>query len=765
MKRIVSFLVAISYIVSMQAVPACPTPFKVFQPDGSSIQLQLNGDEANHYVTTKDGYTVVQSEITGEWQYAVAVDSELAPSGIVAHRMEDRSPAEINFLRGMEKGIYPAKESEMEFLGRQCVKIGMPMSKLEGTRFDYSKFRGLVILVEYNDRPFMHANSNLMFDELINKPQFRGFSEEFGDTAVYTGSVRDYFSDNSGGLFIPHFDVVGPIKVDCSATYPSGTQFAPLLIKKVLAEADKVVDFSEYDTDSDGVVDMVYFIFSGAGSNFGGNNSNYIWPHASAATGTFDGVKMGRYACSTELYGILTDKRIDGIGTIVHEFSHVLGVADLYDTDYATNGLSAHPGKWSVMASGSYHNMGRTPPAYSSYERYANGFDIPERIAADGVYSLPHIAVTGKSYRIDSPVSNEFFIFENRQKQGWDKYLPGEGMLVFRVDSTDTSAWTSNKVNCNAAHNYYELLRACPFRNESKVIEDSDGDPFPGSANITSLGFANSPGFATWAGVGMPYDVLDIQSIGTGIEKEVCFRLSSENSPVIMEDFESINPTSGDCSGLQGKYGTWDLTGGRIVDPSDGSCTGSRALGLIRYSSGIYGPVTRMVKSIGFEAFTPDSYGSTPAQIQVSSSSDGKTWTTLVTDDNRSSVLLSKDSRVRLTYPVQPLENGFFKLELRTGSKTEFCSIDNLVLECQMTASGIESQAAIQDNQEWEISCTGLKIDVRKLSPCGQIELYSIDGSLIVRGVADQCGNGVIAVPSKGIYILQANGKTVKIII
>ena len=178
---------------------------------------------------------------------------------------------------------------------------------------------------------------------------------------------------------------------------------------------------------------------------------------------------------------------IDGIGTICHEFSHVLGLPDFYDTNYDKDGKeeSNHPGDWSVMAGGSYLNIGRTPAGCSLYGRCSVGFcdEDPELLTGKGDFMLPPLSDTqAKGYRINTPVNNEFFLLENRQKTKfkWDSELPGSGMLVFRVDRTKTSVWdmSSNEVNANPNHMYYELIRAngsCYNLHGQRVANDYKG--------------------------------------------------------------------------------------------------------------------------------------------------------------------------------------------------------------------------------------------------------------------------------------------------
>ena len=202
----------------------------------------------------------------------------------------------------------------------------------------------------------------------LNKP---GYSDNGA-----TGSARDYYYDNSNGVFEPIFDVYGPIKLSQNMAYygandSSGNDKNPeQAVKEACQAIDNIVDFSNYDLDGDGEVDLVYMVYAGKGEADGGS-SNTIWPHqwnlSSAGVNLIlDGKTVDRYACGSELNG---SGSIDGLGTICHEFGHAMGLPDFYDTDYDTNGQGRTLLDYSLMDSGSYNNDGWTPPYLNMEER------------------------------------------------------------------------------------------------------------------------------------------------------------------------------------------------------------------------------------------------------------------------------------------------------------------------------------------------------------------------------------------------------------
>jgi M6 family metalloprotease-like protein len=505
-KLIIVFVAALLGVCAANAVPAYPGKQKVTQPDGSVVTVQLHGDEWRNFFTTADGYTVVKDS-RGYFVYAEKKEGELVATSRVAHDSEARSAEDRAWLQSVPKYQAPAMKSKMaEAQQKEGVRRQKAQAMHRNPQYDYSIFRGLIVLVEYNDQSFSRLNYAAIINDMVNKEGYTGYDNtQYGR---FTGSVRDYFHDNSTGLFTPQFDIVGPYQVNRSKYYAKQTDNATQLTYDVINLIDDDIDFSDYDRDGDGEVDMIYFIFAGAGSHVTG--TQLIWPHAYTIMNPNggwnwqvykDGVQLGSYACSVELYGNEASTTLDGIGTICHEFSHVLGLPDLYDTDYEDYGQSDDPGDWSIMAGGSYLNNSRTPCGYSLYERYAIGFAYPQTLTAPGTYELGSIASTNEGFRLDTPVKNEYFLLENRQKSDkWDQYLAGHGMLVFRVDSTSSSAWNNNKVNSNPNHNYYELLRADGVKSNYYGAYAAGSDPFPGTKNVRVLDNNTSPAnLKTWA--------------------------------------------------------------------------------------------------------------------------------------------------------------------------------------------------------------------------------------------------------------------------
>ena len=567
MKRIFLLLTVMGLLaLTAAAIPADPTPVKVTQPDGSTVTVRLHGDEFFHITQTIDGYTLVKNA-AGYYTYArQESDGRLVSSGVIAHDAAFRSGSELASLAGIPKGLNdrPAAQSGARRLSsRNSVIRRVGADGL----FDYDRFRGLIILINYTDKKFSMPNAGDFYSDMVNTHDFTGYTLN-GRRVNMTGSVRDYFYDNSYHIFDPHFDVVGPVDVDYKCTDPKSTSNAEPIFYAALAAADSLVNYSDYDSDGDGYVDMVFFLVAGLSANYGGNNENYLWPHMYYLyrAPMFDDVAFGLYACSTEIAGWENSgyRDVNGIGTFCHEFGHVLGLPDLYDTDYeGSGGESRDPGEWSVMAGGSGNNFGRNPVGYSLYERYALGFTRPTVIDEAGDYSLTAIDQSNEGFRLNADRDCEYFLIENRQQGKWDRFLPGHGMLVAHVDSTNARIWEYNEVNCNPAHMCYDLLRA-NYRGQ-----DSGNDPFPGDAGVTSITNFTKPSLMSWS-KGLSELIIDEITETNGV---ISFKLERDTSiKTIVEDFELLPVTDDEnMKGMQGVYSMWDFTKCAVVTQDDGN--------------------------------------------------------------------------------------------------------------------------------------------------------------------------------------------------
>lgn len=371
--------------------------------------------------------------------------------------------------------------------------------------------RGLLILVNFSDITFNERNNQLAFDSLAN-----------GENYTYngaTGSCKSYFEVQSNGQYSPEFDVIGPVTLPQTSAYYATNDavgndkyVVDFVVDACKAADEQGVDFSQYDNDNNGVVDFIYIIYAGYAESEGAPSTT-MWAHnwdlisalyfgysnmdeyyANSASDfklpSFDGKLVNAYACSNELR-MSTDTRA-GIGTICHEFSHVLGLPDYYLTTQSPVVAQRYtPGAWSLMGYGNYLNNGNTPPNYSVYDKYYLGWLEPEalsksqslEIPADGettyMISRNERHVEAGPYRTDT-----VYYLENRQQEGWDTYLPGHGLLVWRV-IYDESEWYNNCPNDYIAR--YLLVSAHKMSSPYTTEKPKPEVPFPGSMNVTQF--------------------------------------------------------------------------------------------------------------------------------------------------------------------------------------------------------------------------------------------------------------------------------------
>ncbi|MDE5868648.1 MAG: M6 family metalloprotease domain-containing protein, partial [Muribaculaceae bacterium] len=228
--------------------------------------------------------------------------------------------------------------------------------------------------------------------------------------------------------------------------------------------------------DGDGECDVLIILYAGDGeaSSMDSDAENAIWPcqwqlsysdYGKALT--LDQTRVDKFACFNELNGTNL-KKIDGIGTFCHEFSHCLGLPDFYDTEY---GPHFGMGPWSLMDYGSYNNDSYTPIGYSAYEKEFMGWIEIEEGVDNTLYSMPIFNSKNleddKAVKLTNPKdANEYFIIENRQQQGWDAYMPAQGLMIYHV-TYDASAWTGNTVN------NYSLQRMTPVPCDNNLKLDS----------------------------------------------------------------------------------------------------------------------------------------------------------------------------------------------------------------------------------------------------------------------------------------------------
>ncbi|MBP1644510.1 MAG: family metalloprotease domain protein [Bacteroidetes bacterium] len=468
---------------SVFAIPADNTHiFSKKQSNGKIISYTLNGDEFISWATSLDGYTLLEKN-NGDIVYAVVnEEGKLIKSDVLACDNQYRTIEDNIFLSTIKKGLF-YNSTQIE----QC-KQNRVQRYSDNSR-NYTPTTGtpnfLVILVSFADIPFNSANVTTMQNQI---------SQANYTVNGATGSVKDYFFDNSMETLNANFTIVGPYTLSHNQAYygAEAEYFHDTLPREMAAEAcslaNPYVNFANFDNDNDGYVDMVHVVYAGIGQHNGGG-TNAIWAHrwVLPTPTNFDGVYAYDYSCSNELR---TTTSIDGIGTTCHEMGHVLGLPDFYDTDNeGSGGQAIDLVTWDLMAIGSYNNNSRTPPYLSALERQILGWLTPISLTANtSNCTLPAISDSNKAYKVVLS-TNEFLMFEHRNKKKWDAYTPAKGMLVFHGDNNLINPWLTSGINDINVNPYDRGYFIIPASGDSTNI-NSTSTTFPGSTNQTS--FTNS---------------------------------------------------------------------------------------------------------------------------------------------------------------------------------------------------------------------------------------------------------------------------------
>ena len=533
-------------------IPAKPGLIKAAQPDGTEVIVSLQGDASGKYAFSEDGYPLA---VDNQGFYVFMAQTEDGTPIASTNReinISQRSPATISFLSGIDANSLKLKL----FSERNTRRNARKGPGLWDTTFPHEgEQKGVVILVEFDDMEFRIENPKEYYYNMLNQ---EGFSENGS-----TGSARDYFMENSGGKFIPEFDVYGPIKLHGSYSYYGRNNSwgddagAVEMVLEACTLLSEEIDFTLYDRNYDGEIDNVYIFYAGFGEADGGG-SNTIWPHSSdivKATGNrnyFDGKVINHYACSNEIQ--YTTRMPDGIGTFCHEFGHVLGLPDLYSTMFA----AFTPGYWDIMAFGSYNNQSRTPPYYSSYERYALDWMEPETLTG-GEHELVALGESNHAYLIPTEKEDEFYLLENRQLEGWDSYLPWHGMLVWHIDYRK-NVWDGNMVNSFTDHQYVDIVEADNDKSDKSV----PGDVFPGTSKKTEFSSTTKPALVSWAGEELGYRIYNISESEDGLISFIVEGGESNGIETVVADSDLVKIIGRTIRLNKEGVSVYDLTGRRI---------------------------------------------------------------------------------------------------------------------------------------------------------------------------------------------------------
>ena len=543
MKRVLSI---IFIMLSVQIVLAVPAKLGIWKTitlaDGTEVKVQLSGDEHSHFWRTSDGVKYIYNTDNAAYKKVDSSTLLAAAKAKIAKRVA------VNAAKSKSN----ASSSSTAFTGKK---------------------KGLIILVQFTDKSFSSGHTKSLYNRIANET---GFTSTDG----FKGSVCDYFKAQSAGQFELDFDVIGPVTMSNTYSYYGGNdrsgndKYPGKMVAEACTAIKDSVNFSDYDWDGDGNVDQVFVLYAGQGEADSGIE-NTIWPHewqlSSSDYGgslTLDNVTIDTYACSNEL---TSNSTIEGIGTICHEFSHCLGLPDLYDTGYSGYyGM----GSWDLMCDGSYNGDTFVPAGYTSYEKMVCGWLTPTELkdVDSHITNMKALSDGGGAYIIyNANHANEYYLIENRQKINWDAQLPGSGVLILHVDY-DQTVWDNNVVNTVESDNDHQRLTIFHADNDddksywssrdysySKTTEYGDPYPYNGNDSLTN----NSTPAAT---------LYNANTDGTKYMNRAIY-LTQNSDGTVNLDYKAISKTisnvttvKGDtlfyesfnkCAGTGGNDGSW----------------------------------------------------------------------------------------------------------------------------------------------------------------------------------------------------------------
>jgi M6 family metalloprotease-like protein len=490
------------------------------------------GNEMLQYFETLNGQTLIENQ-DGYLEFAkLDLNQNMVASGIVARNNITPQLKDIpthlryssNQIAILEASFYQINQVSRKKAG------GKPFPST-------GKRKALTLLIQYPDLPATLPKSN--FDSMMVKKNYNG-----------TGSFKDYYLKSSFGQLELEVDVFGWYTaesgyVNYGKSSPNYNYNVGTLIERAVLAADSAgVDFSQYDNDKDGYVDGIIIMHAGIGAEeqSAPSANNHIWSHRynlaySVGAVLVDGVYV-------DSYGIFPEKRYNGgaysqvgIGVLTHEFGHLLDIPDLYSTQNRGEGA----GNFANMAGGPWLNSEKTPCMHDAWTRIALKWAEPTLINVNGIYTIPKSLVDSNfCFRINTSVANEYFLIENRQKKGFDQYLPGRGLAIWHINTNRAkllSASSGNNVNNDTTSYGVGLKQADGRRDLEKATNRGDGgDLFPGSTTNRNFNSYSTPNSALHYKVGGVRQAsnLTISNITQNADSSISFTLG--NSPTAAFD-------------------------------------------------------------------------------------------------------------------------------------------------------------------------------------------------------------------------------------
>ena len=375
-----------------------------------------------------------------------------------------------------------------------------------------------VVLVNFSDVKFTINNPKQAFEQFFNGDKYDANQTDYGNGNTFShGSVALYFKDMSDSTFLPKFKVYGPVTVDHPETYYGGKnennnddENPQQLVKDALALIKDSVsseDFASFSADGGSTIESVYILYAGIDQNDNGP-ATAVWANTFRTGGaTLGGKEVRWYTMSGELSPFKMDESgkiksdgsgtipvIAGIGVACHEFTHALGLPDIYPTSNSARVDNQEMEYWDLMDGGEYSGNGFFPTAYTAFEKKQMGWPV----TIEGLTGNASITMTtstekgGTAYKIVNPNNSlEYFMLECIQRRGWNKYQYGNGLLVYHVNLPNNTIDLGTHLNNTPGYPGMAVVPAdgaCLSSyikaNKTNYSNSMRGDLYPGMGNM-----------------------------------------------------------------------------------------------------------------------------------------------------------------------------------------------------------------------------------------------------------------------------------------
>lgn len=510
-KFILLFLILFLIINTSNAVPMNPSPFVYTQPNGAEIILHAIGDEYGHWIETEDKYVVVEKN--GYYEYATIVNGEMMASGIkVSNNIDKEQLSELSSRNSILNLILQKRQAA---IARADSLNKSDKSTRTTPLLTTGNQKVLCILMGFKNKQFIAPATN--YENMWNQTGYNYNGS--------CGSIKDFYYENSYGLLNVQATVVGPYKASKNADYYS--DHIDEFMSEAITAAKNDVQFQDFDLNGDKEVDAIHIIFAGYGQEIPGSygifhshQGRLPWNYV-----VWQGLYRAKeYFCTPEYSGS-TGTSTAPIGTVCHEYGHLLGAPDYYDLvnqeEYPGTGY------WDLMGIGSWSGNGRCPAHHNPYTKaYIYNWVNPTIIsstASDQLYTLTPSHNTACFYRINTSTTGEFFLLENKKKLGFNSQIPvgnKDGLLIYHIHKDIQDAIDNHSVNTSHPQKCY-IVNANATSNPNNspssygTIDSLWAYPTNNKRFFTG---SSIPSAISWAGVSTGVNIYYIQKVGNNIQ-------------------------------------------------------------------------------------------------------------------------------------------------------------------------------------------------------------------------------------------------------